>query len=404
AIHEAGHVLVAKLTPGSDPVHKVTIIPRGRALGLTHYLPLDEKHNYSRGYLTQSLTHLAGGRAADKIAYNEYSTGAGNDIERATEIARKMVCEWGMSERIGPVNLSNKHEEVFLGRDFMQQRQFSERTAQEIDAEIRRIVNGAEQRAEKLLRDNVTKLNLLADALLEREILDAEEINILLKGGKLPPAHPRVLEALQAVEKLDRSAKAESETVRKTPMASGTREPAKTIAPPATPPSKETRPATPSSQPRAASSAEGDGTRPARSRSQFARQFGVASSRDPRNRRPTDKQLAREKAGESELPKVEPTKPEPAKLEPPKKEPAKTESSKPESLTPTVKEQIAASESTGTTAKPRRIYRHTRTRRRVIGATKTSSSSSPASASEPTPREPPPEDKNPHLPDDEHAD
>ena len=135
AFHEAGHVLVSKLSPGADPVHKVTIIPRGRALGVTHYLPIDEKHNYSRSYLRQSLNHLLGGRAAEKLVFNEYSTGAGNDIERATQIARKMVCEWGMSEKLGPITYGRKQEEIFLGRDFAQQRDFSERTAEEIDQE-----------------------------------------------------------------------------------------------------------------------------------------------------------------------------------------------------------------------------------------------------------------------------
>ena len=171
AFHEAGHVLVAKMTPGSDPVHKVTIIPRGRALGVTHYLPMDEKHNYSRSYLRQNLVHLMGGRVAERIIFNELSTGAGNDIERATRIARKMVCEWGMSDKLGPVAYGKKHEEVFLGRDYHEQRDYSEKTAMEIDTEIQKIVTQAEQRADRLIHDNIRKLHNLAKALLDREIL-----------------------------------------------------------------------------------------------------------------------------------------------------------------------------------------------------------------------------------------
>jgi len=195
AYHEAGHVLVAKLTPGADPVHKVTIIPRGRALGLTHYLPLDEKHNYSRNYLKQTLTHLMGGRVAEKIVFNEFSTGAGNDIERATDIARRMVCEWGMSDRFGPISFGKRQEEIFLGREISQHRDFSERTAQDIDIEVRKIVTDAEQNAERILKQNLDKLKVVAEALLEREILDGEEIDILLRGGKLPPQHLKVLDA-----------------------------------------------------------------------------------------------------------------------------------------------------------------------------------------------------------------
>ncbi|HDH57113.1 MAG TPA: ATP-dependent zinc metalloprotease FtsH, partial [Bacteroidetes bacterium] len=140
AYHEAGHVLVSKLVPGADPVHKVTIIPRGRALGLTSYLPIDEKHNYSKEYLQAILTHLLGGRAAELIVFDQLTTGAGNDIERATEIARKMVCEWGMSDRLGPLTFGKKEEEIFLGREIAKHRDYSEQTAIEIDAEVRRIV------------------------------------------------------------------------------------------------------------------------------------------------------------------------------------------------------------------------------------------------------------------------
>jgi cell division protease FtsH len=187
AYHEAGHVLVSKLTPGSDPVHKVTIIPRGRALGLTHFLPIDEKHNYSRSYLEAMLTHLLGGRAAEKVVLNEFTTGAGNDIERATEIARKMVCEWGMSEKLGPMTFGKKEEEIFLGREIAKHRDYSERTAQEIDEEVRRIIEKAESRSEDLVRKNLHKLHALADALLEREILDGSEIDLIMQGKMLQP-------------------------------------------------------------------------------------------------------------------------------------------------------------------------------------------------------------------------
>ncbi len=185
AYHEAGHVLVSKMVPGADPVHKVTIIPRGRALGLTHYLPIDEKHNYSRSYLLSHLTHLLGGRAAEKLVFDQLTTGAGNDIERATEIARKMVCEWGMSDKLGPLTFGKKEEEIFLGREIAKHRDYSEQTAVEIDSEVRKIVVEAADRAEVILSENRDKLNRLAEALLEREILDLEEIDKLLAGEAL---------------------------------------------------------------------------------------------------------------------------------------------------------------------------------------------------------------------------
>jgi len=185
AYHEAGHALVGRFTPGSDPVHKVTIIPRGRALGLTTYLPIDEKHSYSKKYLEARLIHLMGGREAEKIIFNETTTGAGNDIERATDLARKMVCEWGMSDIMGPITFGQKQEEIFLGREIAQHRDFSERTAQEIDTEVKRIIMEASHRAHEILQNNVDKLHVLAKALLEKEILDGYEIDILLNGGEL---------------------------------------------------------------------------------------------------------------------------------------------------------------------------------------------------------------------------
>ncbi|UCE08862.1 MAG: ATP-dependent zinc metalloprotease FtsH [bacterium] len=181
AYHESGHALVAKLTPGSDPVHKVTIIPRGRALGATTTLPIDEKHNYSKDYCERMLIHLLGGRAAEKLVLDQLTTGAGNDIERATEIARKMVCEWGMSERMGPITFGKKQEEIFLGREIAQHRDYSERTAQLIDEEVKNIVEKAADIAEHLIKENLDKLNALANTLLEREILDGNEIDEILK-------------------------------------------------------------------------------------------------------------------------------------------------------------------------------------------------------------------------------
>jgi cell division protease FtsH len=185
--HEAGHALVAWLQPGSDKVHKVTIIPRGRALGLTAFLPQDERHSFSREYWSQILTHLMGGRAAEQIVLNQLTTGASDDIRRATNIARRMVCEWGMSERLGPLTFGSKEEFVFLGREISQQRDYSEKTAIAIDEEVRGLVEGASNRARQLLNDNTDKLHLLALALLEREVLDGDEIEKVLRGEKLEP-------------------------------------------------------------------------------------------------------------------------------------------------------------------------------------------------------------------------
>jgi cell division protease FtsH len=191
AYHEAGHVLVAKFLPDADPVHKVTIIPRGRALGVTTYLPIDEKHTYSRVYLDTIITYALGGRSAEKLVFNQITTGAGNDIERATEIARKMVCEWGMSEKLGPLAYGAREEELFLGREITRSRNFSESTAVLIDVEVKKIVTSAMKRAEKILKDNINALHHLANALLEREILDSDEINRVIKGEELPPVIER---------------------------------------------------------------------------------------------------------------------------------------------------------------------------------------------------------------------
>jgi cell division protease FtsH len=185
AYHEAGHTLVAKLIPGTDPVHKVTIIPRGMALGLTQQLPIDEKHTYPKEYLLNNLAILFGGRVAEELVLKSTTTGAGNDIERATELARKMVCEWGMSEKLGPMTFGKKEEQIFLGRDFTQQVDYSESTAVEIDAEVRRIIQASYQRAKELLHANLQLLHKLAERLLEKESLDGAEIDALMQefGG-----------------------------------------------------------------------------------------------------------------------------------------------------------------------------------------------------------------------------
>jgi cell division protease FtsH len=186
AYHEIGHVLVARMLPEADPVHKVTIIPRGRALGVTSYLPIDEKHTYSKEYLEAVITYALGGRAAEKIIFDHYTTGAGNDIEKATGIARKMVCEWGMSDKLGPLNYGAKEEEIFLGREIQRHKDYSEKTAEEIDEEIRKIVSTSMTRAEKILRDNIEVLHKLSKELLERESLDSSEIDTIINGGELP--------------------------------------------------------------------------------------------------------------------------------------------------------------------------------------------------------------------------
>ncbi len=185
AYHEAGHTLVAAQTKGADPVHKVTIIPRGQALGVTMQLPIDEKHGYSREYIEGRLAILMGGRAAEKLIFNELTTGAGNDIEQATKIARKMVCEWGMSDVIGPMTFGKKNEEVFLGREIQSHRDFSESTARMIDEEVVRIIRKAQKRASTLLEDNMAILHTMAEGLLKYETLDSKDIGRILEGKKL---------------------------------------------------------------------------------------------------------------------------------------------------------------------------------------------------------------------------
>ena len=187
AYHEAGHTLVARKLPGTDPIHKVTIIPRGMALGLTQQLPIDEKHTYARDFLNNNIAILLGGRVAEEIIFNEVTTGAGNDIERATDLARKMVCSWGMSDKLGPLSYGKKEEQIFLGREIAQHRDYSEATAIAIDAEVKSIVDENHTRVTQLLGDSRELLVRLAEKLLERESLDADEIDLVLNGEELPP-------------------------------------------------------------------------------------------------------------------------------------------------------------------------------------------------------------------------
>ncbi len=186
AYHEAGHALVAKLLPGTDPIHKVTIIPRGRALGLTQQLPTSDHYTHSKKYLLNNICILLGGRVAEELIFGEITTGSGNDIERATDMARKMVCEWGMSDKLGPLTFGKKEEQIFLGREISQHRDYSENTAIKIDNEVRRIVSEANDKATKLISDHLDILKEIASALLERETIIADEIDMLIEGKDLP--------------------------------------------------------------------------------------------------------------------------------------------------------------------------------------------------------------------------
>jgi cell division protease FtsH len=185
AYHEAGHTLVARMTPGTDPIHKVTIIPRGRAMGLTQQLPIDERHTYPKDYLINNITILMGGRAAEELVLKHQTTGAGNDIERSTELARKMVCEWGMSEKIGPLACGQKEEQIFLGREFAQHRDYSEDTARLIDDEVRSIITQSYSKAKEIIVKNMETLHQLASTLLEKEVLDGHQIDQIIKGEKV---------------------------------------------------------------------------------------------------------------------------------------------------------------------------------------------------------------------------
>jgi cell division protease FtsH len=182
AYHEAGHALVAKLTPGADPLHKVSIIPRGMALGVTQQLPIDDRYTYSSQNILDKLSVLMGGRAAEEIFLGHMTTGAGNDIQRATDLAHKMVCEWGMSEKLGPLTYGKKEEQIFLGKEFAKQKDYSEKTAEDIDAEIKSIVSERYQYAKNLLIENRQLLENVAQALLDKETLDLSEIDSIIEG------------------------------------------------------------------------------------------------------------------------------------------------------------------------------------------------------------------------------
>jgi cell division protease FtsH len=185
AYHESGHALVAKMIPGTDPIHKVTIIPRGRALGLTQRLPIDEKHIYPKDYLLNNIAVLMGGRAAEELVLHIQTTGSHEDIEQSTELARKMVCEWGMSEKMGPLAFGQKEEQIFLGREFARHKDYSERTAQDIDEEIKCIGDNSYDRARKILGENIDILHSLANSLLEKEALNGDQIEKIIKGEKI---------------------------------------------------------------------------------------------------------------------------------------------------------------------------------------------------------------------------
>ena len=195
AYHEAGHTLVAKLVPGTDPVHKVSIIPRGRALGVTMQLPIEDKHSYSRESLLARIAVLMGGRAAEDLIFNTFTTGAGNDIERATEMARKMVCEWGMSDKMGPLSFGKKDESIFLGREMAMHKNFSEKTAENIDDEIKRIVDESYDRALTLLRDNLQHLHNISERLIEKENLSGAEVDVIMAAAENGSAKPATEEA-----------------------------------------------------------------------------------------------------------------------------------------------------------------------------------------------------------------
>ncbi len=205
AFHEAGHALVASMVPHADPLHKVTIIPRGMALGVTMQLPLDDKHTYTRDYLESQLAIMMGGRAAEEIFLNHITTGAGNDIEQATGVARRMVCEWGMSD-LGPLAFGKNQQEIFLGRDLATQRDFSEDTAIKIDQEVKKFVSTGYNRANEVLTTNREALVRISEELLVREVLDASEVKLLIEGKPLPefvrrepppPAQPETTQVLK---------------------------------------------------------------------------------------------------------------------------------------------------------------------------------------------------------------
>jgi cell division protease FtsH len=187
AYHEAGHAIIAKLLPGTDPVHKVSILPRGRALGLTMQLPETDRHSYNREYLVNTLMVLLAGRVAEELVLGTITTGAGNDIERATAMARRMVCEWGMSETIGLIAVGDSSSEVFIGREWTLQRNFSEDTARVVDAEVRKLIEKSHADCKELISQNLDFLHAMANTLLDRETITGSDIDLLLQGKPLPP-------------------------------------------------------------------------------------------------------------------------------------------------------------------------------------------------------------------------
>lgn len=199
AYHEMGHALVRYFIPNADKVHKVTIIPRGRALGVTTFLPNEDQHSLTKDYIETQIITLLAGRAAEKIVFGNLTTGAANDLQRATHLARKMVCDWGMSEEIGPVTFAHQHEEVFLGRDISQPRDHSELTAQLIDSEVRKILTQCSNKAEQILNENLELLHKTAKILLERETLDSSELEAIIRGEELPPISVSALNAIKAM-------------------------------------------------------------------------------------------------------------------------------------------------------------------------------------------------------------
>jgi cell division protease FtsH len=208
AIHEAGHTIVSVLVPDATPVHKVTIIPRGQALGLTQFLPKADQHSYSKEQAEATIASALGGRISEEVFFGKLTTGAGNDIERATELARRMVCEWGMSEKLGPLAYGKREEQVFLGRDYgTRQQDYSEQTAVEIDQEVRRIIHSQYDRVRALITEHRAKVEAIAKALMERETLDAEEINAVMEGRELPKRERVVIPSYADKEKKERGRK-----------------------------------------------------------------------------------------------------------------------------------------------------------------------------------------------------
>jgi cell division protease FtsH len=236
AYHEAGHALVAWLLPDTDPIHKVTIIPRGRALGLTMQLPIDEKYTHSRTFLLNSICILFGGRVAEKIIFDEITTGAGNDLERATGLARKMVCEWGMSDELGPLTYGKKEEQIFLGKEIAQHRDFSEETARQIDVAVKQIVIDSSEKVSKMLEEHKDILARMAEDLLEKETImleDIEEMIHELRPGQFPRREkpkfepvketveqPPAAESAQSAPEADKAADTDS-TIQTTPTEDG---------------------------------------------------------------------------------------------------------------------------------------------------------------------------------------